>query len=212
MIKTVLWDWNGTLLDDVDFSVEILNDILRRENLPTDLSVHDYRQIFGFPVSAYYEKVGLGGDKFEAAASAWMTGYIAGEIKCGLFDDAVETLDLFKSKNINQVVLSAHIQEDLTRRVEEMNVLPYMQDVIGLNTAYATSKVDNGKQWLKNAGADPATVVMIGDTAHDAEVAAAIGCRCVLVARGHQSMERLLACGCPVAKSLKQATQWVLDM
>ena len=43
---------------------------------------------------------------------------------------------------------------------------------------------------------DPAACVMIGDTQHDAEVAAAIGAKCVLYTGGHQS-RALLEAACP---------------
>ena len=52
---------------------------------------------------------------------------------------------------------------------------------------------------------------MIGDSLHDAEVARALGTRCVLVARGHQSRETLLEAGVPVMKSLREAAEWVLE-
>jgi phosphoglycolate phosphatase len=45
---------------------------------------------------------------------------------------------------------------------------------------------------------------MIGDTLHDAEVAAKLNCKCILVAAGHQSYERLMATGLTVIKSLNE--------
>ena len=33
-IKHVVWDWNGTLLDDIDVSMEALNTILKKAQLP----------------------------------------------------------------------------------------------------------------------------------------------------------------------------------
>ena len=47
--KNVVWDWNGTLLNDVKVGVNTLNDMLGRRGLPL-LSVEDYKEKFGFPV------------------------------------------------------------------------------------------------------------------------------------------------------------------
>ncbi len=45
---------------------------------------------------------------------------------------------------------------------------------------------------------------MIGDTIHDNEVAAELGIRCVLVAGGHQSENRLRSTGTFVISRLKE--------
>ena len=61
--------------------------------------------------------------------------------------------------------------------------------------------------WLVQSGIDPAACVMVGDTQHDAEVAAALGTRCVLYTGGHQSRKRLEAV-CPhVIDDLAQLPQ-----
>jgi len=38
-------------------------------------------------------------------------------------------------------------------------------------------------------------MVLIGDTVHDFEVATELGCKCVLIANGHQSCEILQSTG-----------------
>ena len=58
-VKHIIWDWNGTLLDDLDVSMAALNEVLKSEQLPLVLDKEEYRQYFQFPVIKYYEKVGL---------------------------------------------------------------------------------------------------------------------------------------------------------
>ena len=94
-MKTVLWDWNGTLLDDLDLSFECLNDNLRRFGKPTLNHVDDYRRIFTFPVKEYYARAGLGDDLFERAAPCWMADYMAREHVCLLRQGAREALEAF---------------------------------------------------------------------------------------------------------------------
>jgi phosphoglycolate phosphatase len=43
---------------------------------------------------------------------------------------------------------------------------------------------------------------MVGDTAHDFEVANELGASCILVSYGHSSREKLEQCGCPIADAL----------
>lgn len=59
-------------------------------------------------------------------------------------------------------------------------------DILGLGDVYAVSKVQLAKDYLSRKGYDPADTVFLGDTSHDAEVARAIGCRCLLISGGHQ--------------------------
>ena len=56
--KNVVWDWNGTLLDDVKVSVDTINVMLERKHLGR-LTVEEYRSVFGFPVKPYYESIGF---------------------------------------------------------------------------------------------------------------------------------------------------------
>ena len=62
MVKTIIWDWNGTLLDDLDLSLESVNILLEERNLPA-LSVEKYKDIFCFPIVDYYVKAGFDFEK-----------------------------------------------------------------------------------------------------------------------------------------------------
>ena len=56
--KNVVWDWNGTLLDDVKISVDTINVMLERKHLGK-LTVEEYRSNFGFPEQPDYESIGF---------------------------------------------------------------------------------------------------------------------------------------------------------
>ena len=56
---TVIWDWNGTLLDDMDVCLGIMDRILARRGLAPIGSLDRYREIFTFPVKEYYVLSGL---------------------------------------------------------------------------------------------------------------------------------------------------------
>ena len=49
---TIVWDWNGTLVDDSYIFVDIMNSYLNDFNL-NPISIQDYRQHFCFPVKDY---------------------------------------------------------------------------------------------------------------------------------------------------------------
>ena len=59
--ETILWDLNGTLLNDLHVAVSIINRMLKQRDLK-QLSIEQYLEVFTFPVSDYYEQIGF--DRF----------------------------------------------------------------------------------------------------------------------------------------------------
>ena len=55
----IFWDWNGTLLDDVDFTHGCLNWMLETHGYPQRYDLAEYREIFGFPIEEYYLRAGF---------------------------------------------------------------------------------------------------------------------------------------------------------
>ena len=104
-------------------------------------------------------------------------------------------------------VLSASRRDYLIEQVAARGLQGYFTELLGLADIYGVSKVQVGKQWLAQSGIAPAACVMVGDTQHDAEVAKALGTKCVLYTGGHQSRARLEAV-CPnVIDDLAQLPQ-----
>ena len=206
-MKTIIWDWNGTLLDDVQVSYDCLNLILKKYNKQLVPTVDAYRAIFGFPVKDYYARAGVDGELFSEVAPLWMDAYMKNEISCGLQPGAREALAAFHAAGFRQMILSASKRDNLLRQIARFDILPYFDTVLGLSHIYATSKEGIGREWLEQNRMDPSDCVMIGDTLHDADVARALGCRCILVCGGHQLPETLKTAGCTVAGNLKEAVR-----
>ena len=186
--ELILWDWNGTLLDDVALCVDALNRLLARYGYPQRYNHEQYRAIFGFPVQDYYARAGFDftRDSFDDLARSFMEDYIPASEACPLLDGAREALDAFARAGLRQVILSASPITTLEHQVAVRGVAPYFDRLLGLGDIYAKSKVDLGLQYLAQAGFDPRLAVMIGDSTHDFEVAQALGVGCVLQSSGHQ--------------------------
>jgi len=80
----------------------------------------------------------------------------------------------------------------------------YFDKVRGLDNSYAHSKVELGCNLIAECGCDKNRALMVGDTLHDFDTADAMGIPCVLIAAGHNSKKRLLACGVPVFDSIEE--------
>ena len=197
--RHVIWDWNGTLFDDVNLCVELISQLLDRRGLPA-LSLEKYRDIFTFPVRNYYVAAGLdfGNEPFEIVGREWMDSYERRKHECPLHLGTVELLKQLASRRVGQSILSAYSQHTLEQIVAHHGLLPFFQHLYGLDNIYAASKVVQGRKLMARLGHGPGQVVLIGDTIHDFEVAREIGADCLLVAHGHQSHARLASLGVPI--------------
>jgi phosphoglycolate phosphatase len=208
--RVVLWDWNGTLLDDVQFAIDVRNRVFPRFGLPKIKDRETYYDQFTFPVKLYYQRAGVPDETFETVANAWMDEYVAGCHAVPLFGDAADALDRFAREGFTQVILSASEEETLHRQLAYAGILDRFDAVLGLSHIYATDKTRLAEDYLSGTGIDPASCVLLGDTAHDAAVAGSLGIGCVLIARGHMSERRLRETNYPVCASLTEAARLVI--
>ena len=181
MVKTIIWDWNGTLLDDLDLSLHAVNVLLEERNLPK-LTTERYKDIFGFPVVNYYVKAGFDFEKepFEIPAKQYVKLYATGSSELKLFPDVIDTLNFFKEKKYRQKLM-----------INDRKISHFFDGIFGIKDNYAREKVTLGKQVVENLGLNPSECLMIGDTLHDAEVAEQCGFNCILFSGGHVSKQRL---------------------
>lgn len=204
-VALVLWDWNGTLLDDHEHCIRVMNPILREHGL-RELDVARYRAVFDFPVRGYYERLGfsLDDDRWEVLSSRFIADYDSGVHACELHDGVREILRLLADQGIRNTILSAAKRRSLLNQVEFYGVRHYFEDILGSDDHYAAGKKELGVEWLKSSSVPPERVVLVGDTVHDFEVAREMGVRCVLVASGHHARERLARCDCAVVGALAE--------
>lgn len=204
--RCLIWDWNGTLLDDVQLCLGLLNELLEQNGSPNRYDLAAYREIFGFPVVEYYRRAGFDFEKrsFEALAADYVERYDPASFACALCPGAADALAAVRSAGVRQVILSASELTLLNAQVEHLGVAGYFHELLGQADYYAHGKLAVGKAWMARQSFDPADAVLVGDTLHDAQVAAGLGAGCVLCAAGHQSRARLLTAGVPVIDTLAE--------
>jgi phosphoglycolate phosphatase len=203
--NTIIWDWNGTLLDDAEICRKAINTMLKRRNLP-ELSLERYRDVFTFPVIEYYKEIGFDFtfEGWEPVAMEFINLYLNALPGCGLTPDAVKTLETFKKKGYRQAIISAMQHDALLKSVSELGIHEYFDFIGGIGDHYANSKIENARKYLEEAGLNPSQITLIGDTLHDSEVATELKCKCILVATGHQSYNKLNSTRFPVLNNLSE--------
>ncbi len=210
MIKYVVWDWNGTLLDDVDGCVRVLNQLLERRAL-APLTREHYRARFGFPIRPFYEALGfdVSQQAFAALADEFIAAYRSILHEVSLHNRALEVVASLAPLVRGQVVVSAMEHSLLGTMLADYGVLAHLQAHHGTENVQAGSKVQIGLAAVAALGARPEDILLVGDTAHDHELAQAIGCQCVLLSLGHQDVSRLERTGRPVLLSLDEVVALV---
>ncbi|MEN8224932.1 MAG: HAD hydrolase-like protein [Bacteroidota bacterium] len=190
--KTIFWDWNGTLLNDMHVCVDAMNILLRERNKMI-IDEQIYREIFTFPVRDYYTKAGFDFrlEPFEKPALEFIEHYDTLVRDADLFGDVRDTLQHVQDKGYNQLILSAAEHDFLNELVTAHGISHYFRTISGIDNHYAAGKTDNALKLINSLDGEAGEVILIGDTIHDHEVGEELGIRVILVSRGHQSEKRL---------------------
>ncbi|MDZ7725407.1 MAG: HAD family hydrolase [candidate division KSB1 bacterium] len=192
LYKHVIWDWNGTLINDMWLCVDILNPLLRKYGQPP-ITQSFYLEHFDFPVRDFYERAGFDFTHvpFEIVGTEWMTIYRNRCKECSLHEQARNTLNSIKRKGLGQSIVSASDISLLSESLQYFDVHAYFQKISGLDNHYAEGKVDIARHHIQELGMAPENVLFVGDTLHDFQVAGAIGVDCLLFSGGHHAKVKL---------------------
>ena len=203
--ESVIWDWNGTLLDDVDVALEIVNDLLEGFGVPR-LTTDRYREIFDFPVTLYYERAGLDLNRhdFNGISEQFCNRFENEFHRVRLFSSSLEILQAVRDSGMQQFLLSGTEHQALHRMTARCGALTFFDAAKGLNDNWATGKHGAARELMEQFRLPADKTVMIGDTTHDADVAQHLGVDCILVSSGHHSRQRLSKKNCRVVDSLNE--------
>ena len=201
----ILWDWNGTLLDDVEISRGILNGMLARRSLPA-VSPERYREIFRFPIIDYYRLAGFDFAKepYEVIAQEYIETYPIAAKDAPLAQGAAEILAAVRAAGFRQTIISACERETLQTQVASLGVDGYFDAICGADDGFGGGKEQVAARWLAQNSDDGERRFYVGDTLHDFETAKILGCTPILVTYGHQDRARLEQCGAVVIDSLTE--------
>jgi len=206
--KHIVWDWNGTLLDDRWLCIDAINSILEPRNMPT-VSDEEYRDLFCFPVIEYYKKLGFDFRKEKFPIPGFLEFYKNGFKKCVLHDDALFVLMKIKQQGLTQSILSAGKQSSLVEWVKWHKIDLIFDSIVGISNEKADGKIKSGVNWLEKSGLPKDCILLVGDTIHDSEVSKKMGIDCVLVDNGHMSSERLKKTGHSVFSTLNMLFEYL---
>jgi phosphoglycolate phosphatase-like HAD superfamily hydrolase len=210
--KHLVWDWNGTLLDDLTLVVNATNVCLAMVDGPR-ITAEDHRRDFRRPIVDYYSFV-LGrpvdADEFKRLDDAFHDAYRLGMGTCVLASDALDAMAGWAG---TQSLLSMFFHDELMVEVTRHGLAPRLSRVDGLpGTVGGHRKAAFLEAHLSALDIPAEDVVLIGDSVDDGDAAVTVGAACVLYAGGFTDIALLKATGLPVATTLVEAVGLALEI
>lgn len=208
--KHLIWDWNGTLIDDAWLCFEIFNRQIRHRNLPA-VDFHYYRCNFTVPLRKALDKFGLklSDDERQEFSREFFSEYEQGFKSCQPHRGALDMLERAKAAGLSQSVLSSLPISILKDQAPHFGFDTFMHPILGPDEWDGEGKIALGKRWIKDWHISPKEMLMLGDTDHDADVAEAMGVDCILIPNGLQLRENLKQCKAHVCGDLFEAAGWI---
>lgn len=212
MREHLVWDWNGTLLNDLTLVVAATNAALAGAGGPL-VTPEAHRTQFRRPIVNYYATV-LGrivdAEEFGRLDKLFHDAYRAGLASCVLAADATSAIRAWTG---SQSLLSMWFHDELVPAVDRYGLTAMFRRVDGLRSSVGGErKAVHLARHLASFGADGRSTVLIGDSIDDAEAADSVGARCVLYTGGFTDAARLRAAGWPVADSLTEAVELAAEL
>lgn len=214
----IVWDWNGTLLDDFDLNVLAVAAACAGTGaggVKVDGAL--YRRHYTRPITAFYEGLlgrPLRDGEWEALNERYHAAYAEGKRSCRLAEGAREALAATAEQGATQSLLSMWEHDDLQRMVRAFGLDPWFVLVQGQPRRGPDTKQASLARHLarlrEEAGVEEHEAVAIGDTIDDAAAAAACGIACVLVEGGPHPPEALAGAGAPLVPTLLDAVHVAL--
>lgn len=198
----IIWDWNGTLLNDVSASLASVNDMLDLRGMP-HIELDFYKECIGVPIRRFYDRVfNMDKEDYSIIIKQYNEGYLRHLESCGLTDGAREAIDYFASCGMNQAVVSSSNNDQLCENIRKYGLENCFDAVLGSADFFAGSKIDRARNYLKKTGGEAAKTLVIGDLEHDADMAKELGADCVLLTSGHEHITRLKDAKVPLIDDL----------
>lgn len=207
--KHLVWDWNGTLLDDIGAVIGATNAAFAELGLD-QITLDQYRELYTVPVPKFYERL-MGrlptADEWTVMDGAFHRHYWQRAEDCGLTAGAAELLAARQASGFTQSLLSLAPHEELVPLVRRHGIAERFLRVDGrVDRASTDGKSGHMVRHLAALEGVPAErVVVIGDAADDAVAALHVGARAVLYTGGSHSRASLERAGVPVVDSLAEA-------
>ena len=203
----VFWDWNGTIIDDMDCSMAAVNSMLEKRKMQL-ITREQYYEYIDTPIKRFYEHI-FDLDKITMSEimldfNYFYTLHLSDN---PLMEGAESVLKELDRAGILQIVLSSSSNDMIMPLAKKTGISRYFRYILGSSDSLVNSKTERAKRFITDNGIEPKNCVIIGDTLHDYDTAEAMGCDCILIPKGHQASKDLIPTGAFIAEDIRAAVK-----
>jgi phosphoglycolate phosphatase len=185
VIRNVILDWSGTLVDDLPIVLEATNAALSRVGRPT-MSTEEFRAKFRLPVKAFYDQV-LPGLPQDVLQEAFHERFEAVHDRVAPLAHAAAFLEFLQAQKCRIFLLTSVPDRYLQKQMEQLGWCDYFES---LWTEVADKRLAI-RELVERHGLRSMETLMVGDMEHDVEAARAAGVRACAVLTGYQVLADL---------------------
>lgn len=191
----IFWDWNGTVCDDVQVSLDAVNHMLARRGREP-ITLEQYYRYIDTPISKFYEHLfDLSAESMSVLGGEFYHYYREHSGEVHPMDGVLEVMEHLRAKGARQFLLSSSHKSNILPLAEEWGILPYFETVLGAEDWNVGSKAERARCFCREMKLCADETWFIGDLLHDLETAQLCGASCLLLPTGHQSREDLMKAG-----------------
>lgn len=207
----IFWDFNGTIIDDVNTALGCVNDMLERKGRQP-ITLSDYYNYVETPIVGFYYHI-LPPEEidFDEISKEYHSDYARRADETHLATGAYELLQRLKSDGAHQYIITANHIDETTEIAERLGILPFIDKISGAEDSFADSKINRAKELFDSLNIDRNDAIFIGDTIHDLETANELGIDCILVTYGHQGKKLLESYNACTCSDLSEAEKIIYD-
>jgi len=198
--KNIVFDWNGTLLDDFDALHGCTNTILAAEGHPPVHADH-FRHHYNIPFERFYHGMGMPQEQIDRLMSlentAFHDHYEPLASKAPLRDGAVDVLSHARRHGVKSLILSNHLVDPIRVQLKRLDVEHMFEEVLAyVDRATQFRDMTKGerlKRFMNARAMTPRHTIIIGDSVEEVEIAKEQGLISVAITGGCVSEQRLSA-------------------
>ncbi|GAA1960924.1 HAD family hydrolase [Catenulispora subtropica] len=210
----LVWDWNGTVLNDFEIILRSTNASFGDHGLPA-ITAEQYRTQIKMPIRAFYTDI-LGhaptDEEWEAMDATFHKYYVAYEREARLSTGLPDLFREWAGRGHSQSLLSMYHDDKLVPVVEHHGIAHHFSLVQGTKPPRPARKAEHLADHLRRLDAEPSRVVLIGDSPDDAAAAHSVGARVILYSGGFAAAASLRATGAPIADTLTAAVAMIEEL
>ena len=189
MIRNIILDWSGTVVDDLGAVVQATNDVFR-EFGGAEISREAFRSEFALPLSRFYERF-LPGIPMERIDEVYHRQFQVRRGEVGLLPGVREFLEFCRGSNRALYGLSTMYGHHFNEQAHRLDVQDYFLRVY----VEVIDKATEIKRVLAENRLVPQETAFVGDMAHDIEAAKKCGALPVGILTGFDTVDKLAAAG-----------------